>query len=156
MRWIDAMKICNEDMQQRYAIKICNTDMQQRYTIKTCNQDIQWRSAIKICNDHMSDSMSSWQGGDRSKQVFFFCFWFFPQKAILGTQRSGANSPGFLKWFFPQVFRLRVSKQWARHMSEIHQEFLTQILGVSEGHRPEPRGPSRRTASWARHFLLTF
>ena len=45
-RWIDAIEMCNKDMQDRL-------------------------STIKICNDHMSDSVSSWQGGDRSKQVFF-------------------------------------------------------------------------------------
>ena len=45
----------------------------------------------------------------------------------------------------PQVFRLRVSKQWARHMSEIHQEFLTQILDLDETSRSITRCPSAKT-----------
>ena len=53
----------------RYAIKICNEGMQQRYAIKIGSKKKQWGTATKVCNDHMSDSMSSWQGGDRLKQV---------------------------------------------------------------------------------------
>ena len=70
---IHAIKIRNNDvqhdMQHIYAIDTCNEDMQGQYAIKMYNENRQYKSAIKICNDHMSDSMSSWQGGDRSKQV---------------------------------------------------------------------------------------
>ena len=53
--------------------------------MKICNKDIQLRYAIKICNNKcMSDSTSSCQRGDRSKQVLlvvcvclcFLCFVF--------------------------------------------------------------------------------
>ena len=54
-RFYLSTKICNADMQYRYATKICNTDMQQRYAIKICNTDMQYRFAIQMCNKDMQD-----------------------------------------------------------------------------------------------------
>ena len=52
MQYRYAIKICDTDMH----IKVCNTNMQYRYAMQICNADMQCRYVKEICNNAVRGS----------------------------------------------------------------------------------------------------